>query len=211
MADPDVGPALVLGSVRGRRSFGLAPDGRLTGLYYRQPWGPGENVASCHHDGGVVAELPGGGIAVQGAATRPIGTAHGLAGCTCGFYAYYRADPYARSQRVSGVIEGYGRVVLGTKGFRAERARILALLLPAGAAADEATVRASTDNPDDHAGPEWRRDVARLEGTPAPEEPRTLTWDQRARVRQRYPEAVCFNRLDAMLAAFPPTEDGPTL
>ncbi|MHB1063185.1 MAG: hypothetical protein ACYC1Z_01600 [Georgenia sp.] len=162
---PDEGPALVLGSVRGRRSFGVLPDGRLTGLYYTQAWAAGENQASCFHEGGVLVELPGGSVAVRGAHSRSIGTTHGLQGCTCGFYAYYRADPYARSGRISGIIEGFGRVVLGTQGFRAEKARILALV----------------------AGRDLRRTC------------------------ERYPDVAWFAEERAMLAEFPPTQDGPSL
>lgn len=33
--------------------------------------------------------------------------------------------------RVDGVIEGYGKVILGTAGYRAQKARILAVVLPA--------------------------------------------------------------------------------
>lgn len=142
------GPALVLGSVRGRRSFGTTTDGHLTGVFHTQVWRPGENRAWCRHDGGVVERRPDGRIVVSTASAREIGTAHGLGGCTCGFYAYYQQDPYTTHRRLSGVVEGYGRVVLGTAGFRAEKARILALLLPGDRAAvdqvevDVARVRA---------------------------------------------------------------------
>jgi hypothetical protein len=124
------GPALVLGSVRGRRSFGATADGRLTGVFHTQVWHPGENLARCRHDGGVVERRPDGRIVVRTPSAREIGAEHGLGGCTCGFYAYYSQDPYATTRRLSGVVEGYGRVVLGAAGFRCEKARILALLLP---------------------------------------------------------------------------------
>lgn len=57
--------------------------------------------------------------------------------CTCGFYAYQEGsnDYYmpgvskasSGSGPVGGVIRGYGKVVLCTRGFRAEKAEILAL------------------------------------------------------------------------------------
>lgn len=57
--------------------------------------------------------------------------------CSCGFYAYYEVDQWSQHpafagkfQRVHGVIEGYGRCVVGSKGFRAENALIVALLIP---------------------------------------------------------------------------------
>lgn len=51
-----------------------------------------------------------------------------------GFYAYYEPDRYVgfddgNLYRVGGLIEGYGRCVVGTKGFRAEKAVILAFNL----------------------------------------------------------------------------------
>lgn len=134
------GPALVLGSVRGRRSFGATAMGHLTGVFHTQVWEPGENRAQCRHDGGVVEQRPDGRIVVRTSSVREIGTTHGLAGCTCGFYAYYRQDPYTTPGRLSGIVEGYGRVVLGTAGFRSEKARILALLLPEPAGLGLATI-----------------------------------------------------------------------
>jgi hypothetical protein len=85
------------------------------------------------------------------------------------------------------VIEGYGRIVLGTKGFRAQKARIVALALPEGPSAP--------DNARAHAVP--------ADGPLAP--------GDGARIRERYPDVAVFPREEAMLAAFPPTEDGPTL
>ncbi|OYO16613.1 hypothetical protein CGZ93_17795 [Enemella dayhoffiae] len=67
---------------------------------------------------------------------------HQLAGmdCTCGFYAYFdgRNDYYSEGithdLMVSGIIEGYGVCTVGSRGFRASKARLLALI---------------ADNPDD--------------------------------------------------------------
>lgn len=51
--------------------------------------------------------------------------------CSCGFYAYYTIDdaPLAR-QGIVGIVAGTGRVTAGQKGFRAQRAQILALVVP---------------------------------------------------------------------------------
>lgn len=46
--------------------------------------------------------------------------------CQCGFWAYDEAG-FKPHGVVIGVIEGYGKVTVGTKGFRAEKARIAAL------------------------------------------------------------------------------------
>ena len=46
--------------------------------------------------------------------------------CQCGFWAYDEAGFKAHGT-VVGVIEGYGKTTVGTKGFRCEKARIVAL------------------------------------------------------------------------------------
>lgn len=54
--------------------------------------------------------------------------------CRCGFYAYFRADDpealnYCFSRdMVLGTIKGYGRTLIGSRGFRCEKAEITALL-----------------------------------------------------------------------------------
>ncbi len=56
---------------------------------------------------------------------------HGLDKCDHGFWAYYTPQSdYASPDKVYGVVEGYGQCVIGTKGFRASKARIVALSLP---------------------------------------------------------------------------------
>lgn len=57
--------------------------------------------------------------------------------CTCGFYAYNNEDSlirnsYTNDSAVFGLIKGYGKVTIGTKGFRAEKADIVALTQPVG-------------------------------------------------------------------------------
>lgn len=46
--------------------------------------------------------------------------------CSCGFWAYDEAS-FAPQGVVLGVIEAYGKTTIGTKGFRAEKARIVGL------------------------------------------------------------------------------------
>lgn len=56
---------------------------------------------------------------------------HNLESCACGFYGYYDgSDDYHKSGYVSAVVEGYGETVIGTRGFRAYKARIVALRIP---------------------------------------------------------------------------------
>lgn len=109
------------GVVRGVRSFSVDDLGRLTGIHYKQVWMPGENLAECRreHDFG-----------------RPPKTvtdfgAH-LPDCNCGFYGYYDGSNDYRSSgsTITAVIEGYGSTVIGSRGFRCSKARIVALHIP---------------------------------------------------------------------------------
>lgn len=48
--------------------------------------------------------------------------------CSCGIYAHYLPlESYERGSNVFGVVEASGRILMGTKGFRAEKAKIVAL------------------------------------------------------------------------------------
>lgn len=52
--------------------------------------------------------------------------------CKCGFYAYSgrEQDQHTGLGYIAGVIKGYGRTLIGPKGFRCEKAEIVALLDP---------------------------------------------------------------------------------
>jgi hypothetical protein len=80
-------------------------------------WEPGENRATCR----------AGAQKVHPEQTVPD------IGCGCGFWAYWhlqRHEVGGSALPVCGVIEGYGAVLIGEKGFRAAKARIVALHLP---------------------------------------------------------------------------------
>ena len=97
-------------------------DGLLTGVF-GGVWGRGENVAECGGDRGSPP-------CHRGLVPAP--------GCGCGFWAYWalryawRCDYYWRGE-VIGIIQGYGRTTIGTRGCRCGKARILGLhVRPAG-------------------------------------------------------------------------------
>jgi hypothetical protein len=97
-------------------------EGLLTGVF-GGVWRRGENVAVC--GGG-----PGFPLCHRDLVPAP--------GCGCGFWAYWalryawRCDYYWRGE-VIGVIQGYGRTRIGTRGCRCGKARILGLhVRPAG-------------------------------------------------------------------------------
>ncbi len=146
--------------------------------------------------------------------------AEGLASHNCGFWGYWKMADQTWHDKlpVFGIMEGTGRVVIGSKGFRAQKARIIALV-PAFAI-DVATT------PDPVPGPyygSWQQlrspyepAVPELSPAGAGDREREI-----AESRQRadawlgvimellglmYPEARVFATLKGMLACVPPGE-----
>lgn len=108
-----------VGVVRGLRCFsvrrnGTVPVGLVGAIHTKYAWRSGENESQCP-----IMEVP------------ELAGLHRLYHCTCGFYAYHDgSNEFDGSGRITGVIEGYGKTVIGTKGFRASKARIVAFLIP---------------------------------------------------------------------------------
>ena len=129
--------SLAAGSVHGYRWWTLNPPdlnrnpfaentswnpGRLLGQTRQYRWEPGINEASC-------LSLP-----VLRPAVRPEHRPP-EENCGCGVYAYWAPPeiPHFHGQDlwVLGVIQGFGRTLIGSEGFRCQKARIAALHLPA--------------------------------------------------------------------------------
>jgi hypothetical protein len=125
---------LALGSVHGMRTWWVAkPDingdpgkagaswnpRKLRGVAGHE-WGPGVQEAACKNN------RPH---------TPPVDVdEHGVS-CGCGFWAYWEqsSSTFGNSSEelpICGIIEGSGRVLIGEKGFRSQKARIIALALP---------------------------------------------------------------------------------
>ena len=134
--------ALIPGALRVYRTW-LASEGWLGSYNFDSIWGPGLNLANC----------------LKSAPDHPM-TQAPKRDCVCGFYATYR--PEYLSLGTPGVIEVSGRVILGTRGVRAQKARIVALT-----------------------GGNHR-------------------WTQG--LRRNYSSIKWFDRVDDMLAAFPPQD-----
>ena len=101
-----------VGEIRAVRSFRVGPDGTLYPLFSDQAWVDGTNTARCR----VTPDDP------DHAAPDPE--------CTCGFYAYASAraaDEYPHARHVLAVVACWGRVIAGSRGVRAEKARIEAV------------------------------------------------------------------------------------
>lgn len=145
------------GAIKGLRSWRADDQGRLRGVTHAAVWLPGENVSACKKEQRVpcearrqstessrsrvcpcgcglsvqdlMVEAPRDGCGAEGCDghTHPHPQPHSFdPDCGCGFWAY---DEHSFSEHgdVVGVIEGYGRTTIGTKGFRCEKARIVAL------------------------------------------------------------------------------------
>lgn len=113
---PDVD--LIPGTLRGYREWRPARL-ELRSLFHDLPWTSGLQAARC----------AGYSDDVSGRCRRDDGRIPGST-CSCGFYAHYEMPRAFPGYTVWGVIQAQGRVVLGTQGFRAEKARIEALYAP---------------------------------------------------------------------------------
>ena len=133
-----------VGVVRGVRSFKIDKLGRLTGVNYQAVWMPGENHAECRANGTdflhalwrtsaqIQAKYAFGASSIPETAPHiDLNSPHPMNSCRHGFYAYYDgSDDYHQPGYVSAVVEGYGETVIGTRGFRSMKARIVALHIP---------------------------------------------------------------------------------
>jgi len=123
----------VAGSLIGVRAFDADKLGRLVGVNYPQIFTPGENTAKCFGGGltffvHVMSETLGRRPGEERPKSPPQHVTAGV-GCSCGFYAYYDGhSDYSERGRVTALIEGFGVCSVGTRGFRAEKARLVALV-----------------------------------------------------------------------------------
>lgn len=153
------GTPFVAGTVTGQRTWKVDKLGRLTGVSHAEVWKPGVNTGICRAGSvgsysAAIAQLVGtmgvssarrfmaGGyvpsatteaaVSVKKSDTDESKHRVGQVACTCGYYAYFDrgANVYHESGQVKGVIEGSGVVTVGTRGFRAEHAKIVALVAP---------------------------------------------------------------------------------
>lgn len=118
-----------LGPFRGARSFCIDEEGFLTGVVYKmQRWLPGVNKAVCRRGSYSVPYYAYGGTAWE---PPRLPEDHGMDVCQHGLYAYgENSNDYHRDGYVSGVIDAWGKeVMVGTRGFRASRASIVALCI----------------------------------------------------------------------------------
>lgn len=106
---------LALGKAVGLRRWKLTTDGYLESPMRTYYWEGGENEADCAGIRAFGMSLPW----------------HTFNHCSCGFYALSskaHLDQYPGP--IVGVLEGWGKVVIGAKGWRAEKGAVKAIVLP---------------------------------------------------------------------------------
>ncbi len=141
------GAELAIGPpVRGWREWFIAADG-LRGAQGRL-WRPGTNTAECYGRHAVMLRVLDDRLAGTGIATPTHSVERW---CTCGLYSWRQPDRIRmRQDKVAGVVESWGRVLIGERGYRAQYARVVALCGP----------RASNDGRPCAAGPLHEKRVA---------------------------------------------------
>lgn len=174
-SDRDLGVLRKRDALTGVRGW-YADAGKLVGVYGK-PWEPGPHRAACEvhlndHDDTVIP-------------TRS---------CWCGFWAGYTTGPLQEfsygEKPVVGVVRGWGRMVGGDRGFRAERAEIAGLHL--------AYEYVRTPRPKKPL--EWSQDFG--PGVTGPESAAKLAEDE-AVLRMSYPGVPFYPSINAMLEAHP--------
>lgn len=144
------GYELAIGAVTGLRYFTVDKLGRLRGKTFSAVWRPGENTAACHAGSEVMqmtqalnrqiaAMFRSYNLSPVSVSDPPLPSQPAMKSghhvpvekCGCGFWAFTDHDyKYGASEDVAGVVEGHGRTLIGTKGFRVEKAEIVALRVP---------------------------------------------------------------------------------
>lgn len=121
------------GAIKGLRTWDVDDQGRLHGVTHKTIWTPGENVAKCEQGAGRYTPCPTYWTSCSDPTCVPH-KGHFIASephafdpdCSCGFWAYdeHTFKPHGA---ILGIIEGFGKTTVGTRGFRCEKARIVAL------------------------------------------------------------------------------------
>lgn len=116
---------LVPGDIHGQRAFKVHRNGTLVSPSYEWPWHDGENTAQCtvHLWCDDFWDATEGGHHI----------AHPK--CSCGFYAYFYEveNDYHNPGfwgTVQAIVRSTGKATVGDRGFRAEKAEIVALVEP---------------------------------------------------------------------------------
>lgn len=121
---------LYTGRLTGLRSFAVTPQGELTGVTYAGRWADGENQAKCATTDDTFYDWEKGSVSrhFSQVAQHQVASVN----CSCGYYAYFDGNnnEFQHGVNVEAVVEAWGKITIGEKGFRASKARIAALVIP---------------------------------------------------------------------------------
>lgn len=144
-----------IGSLFGIRSFQINRKGELTGVVHPEIWTADTNQAACVSPfraferightatfsmaqmswalGKMSADLNHKVLLTKRPKPPEPEPSHtiGSLGCTCGFYAYFDRghNPHHKQSNILGIVEGFGVMTVGSRGFRCSKARIRALIV----------------------------------------------------------------------------------
>lgn len=126
------GISLSLDPVFGIRGWTVEADGVLRSPSQRYQWAPGENrvVSPCSCNPKKNEDESWTELVERAKEWRV--NEHDFLTSQCGFYAYLdhaRESHLYDTNAIAGVIEGFGETVIGTKGFRCQRAKIAAIAI----------------------------------------------------------------------------------
>lgn len=199
---------LYTGRITGLRSFAVTSDGQLTGVTYAGRWADGENQAKCAlTDSTFYSFESNDGAERYFSAPKPEHRVGGI-DCTCGYYGYFAGNDneFQAGVHVESVIEAWGKMTLGNRGFRASKARIVALVIPEEVFPDSwvqkfshrVSCKARTFGPHGWSYPYLANEAeCQLPLFPFP--------SLMGAIRKRYPSAQTFNSIEEAVAAFPLT------
>lgn len=194
----DSDPDFAIGSVTGVRWWHLrmpgGPDGLpvLTLKGVRDGWAMGENIAQCG-----------------------MNQKHSVPDeeCGCGFWAYWQApdapNPHGFDLPILGIVQGYGHTLIGEKGFRCAKARIVALHFAHGA---QGLIDYDGETPDclrgrgEMAVKTWQRIVGKKYVPPSEDAALAKLAVLEILLEERYGVPV-YGTQGLMLAKHPPTRD----
>lgn len=128
--------------------------------------------------------------------------------CGCGFWAYWEFNPHEfhlGEKPVVGIVEGYGKTIPGKRGFRCQKARIVALHCAYEYVREIPSEERKPPPPGSQPGWQSVFSTEYEHGTPAAVA--RLAQDEE-QLAENYPGARVYATLDAMMKSHPPSRGG---
>jgi hypothetical protein len=122
--------------------------------------------------------------------------------CGCGFWAYWKFDPHEfhlGEKPVVGIVEGYGKTIRGSRGFRCAKARIVAL----HCAYEYVREIPGNKKERDESQPGWHQVFSADYEQGTADAIARLAQDEEE-LQHNYPSATVYSTLEAMMKMHPP-------